>query len=152
MGEKKKKKRLKNEMKCSHSSTLVPNVARLVGLRSWKGSSKKKPHIAVNVSKRDWTHTQSLYSGDQTQVHEKKNPKSVGWGVRGQSEEEKREKTFQKDHHRLHTDRHGLPSDRLCYSEMGEVGDEEGMERVWKKRKEYIWKYIFKTYGKICKI
>jgi len=49
------------------------------------------------------------------------------------NQEEKREKTFQKDHHRLHTDRHGLPSDRLCYSEMGEVGDEEGMEKECEK-------------------
>lgn len=32
------------------------------------------------------THTQSLYSGDQTRVHEKKTQKGVGWG--GQSEEE----------------------------------------------------------------
>jgi len=45
-GKKKKKKRLKNEMKCSHSSTLVLNIARLVGLRSWKGSFKKKKKIS----------------------------------------------------------------------------------------------------------
>ncbi len=103
----------------SYSSTSVPNVARLVGLRSWKDSFKKKLHIAVNVSKRE-----PLQWG-QTRVHEdKKTQKVWGEGQEANQRREKREKTFQKDHHRLHTDRHGLPSDRLCYSETMEVGDE----------------------------
>ncbi len=117
----------------SHSSTLVPNVARLVGLRSWKGSSQKKPHIAVNVSKRELNTHRAFTVGSDSSAWGEENPKGVGWGARGQSEEEKREKTFQKDHHRLHTDRHGLPSDRLCYSETKEVGRWRGNgKRVWK--------------------
>lgn len=38
----KKTKSLKNEMKCSHSSTSVPNVARLVGLKKLEGFISKK--------------------------------------------------------------------------------------------------------------
>lgn len=68
------------------------------------------------------------------------NPKNVGSGRRqeegesrrwnegvdkgelGEAKEnqEKKGKTFQKDHHQLHIDRHGLPGDRLCYLEKGE--------------------------------
>lgn len=124
-----KKRSLKNEMKCSYSSTWVPNVARLVGLRSWKGSFKKKPHIAVNVSKRELNTHRAFTVGVRLECMRIRKPKRCG--VRGKRpiRRKKREKTFQKDHHRLHTDRHGLPSDRLCYSETMEVGDEEGMEK-----------------------
>lgn len=66
---------------------------------------------------------------------EKKTQKVWGEGQEANQRRKKREKTFQKDHHRLHTDRHGLPSDRLCYSETKEVGDEEGMEKECEKQK-----------------
>lgn len=65
-------------------------------------------------------------------MHEEKKTQNVR-GKRPIIGGKKREKTFQKDHHRLHTDRHGLPSDRLCYSETREVGDEEGMEEECEK-------------------
>lgn len=60
----------------------------------------------------------------------RKKPKKCGVGCKRPIRGGKiGKKTFQKDHHRLHTDRHGLPSDRLCYSETGEVGNEEEMEK-----------------------
>lgn len=128
-------------MKCSHSSTLVPKCSQAFCIKKLEGfiSIKKKILIAVNVSKRDWTHTHTepLQWGSDSSAWEE-NPKRCG--VRRPIRGRNREKTFQKDHHRLHTDRHGLPSDRLCYSEMKEVGDEEGMEKECEKTKEHIWK------------
>lgn len=80
-------------------------------------------------------HTHRAFAvGIRLECMRRRKPKRCG--VRGQEANQrrnKRKKTFQKDHHRLHTDRHGLPSDRLCYSETREVGDEEGMEEECEK-------------------
>lgn len=76
----KKTIRLKNEMKCSHSSTSVPNVARLVGLRSWKGSSQKSLTSQWMLVQGLNTH-RAFTVGIRLECMRKENPKGVG--VRG---------------------------------------------------------------------
>lgn len=140
-------------MKCSHSSTLVPNVARLVGLRSWKGSFKKKPHIAVNVSKRELNTHRAFTVGVRLECMRRRKPKRCG--VRG-NRPIREGKKGRRPSRKIIIDFILIDTD---YPPIGYAIQRRRrweMKREWKKsvknRKEYIWKYIVKTYDKIRKI
>lgn len=55
------------------------------------------------------------------------------WGIYGMENHEKKEKTFRKDHHRLHIEWHGQPVDKLCYLEK-EGGKDENKVNTNRKR------------------
>lgn len=131
----------------------MPNVARLVGLRSWKGSSQKKPHIAVNVSKRELNTHRAFTVGVRLECIRRKKPKRCGVRgkrpIRGGKKGRRPSRKIIIDFILIDTD----------YPPIGYAIQRRRrweMKREWKKsvknRKEYIWKYIVKTYDKIRKI
>ncbi len=103
--------------------------------------------------KGNWTHTEPLQWGSDSSAWGEENPKGVGWGARGQSEEEKKGR---RPSRKIIIDFILIDTD---YPPIGYAIQRRRrweMKREWKKsvknRKEYIWKYIVKTYDKIRKI
>lgn len=103
--------------------------------------------------KGNWTHTEPLQWGSDSSAWGEENPKGVGWGgkrpIRGGIKGRRPSRKIIIDFILIDTD----------YPPIGYAIQRRGrweMKREWKKsvknRKEYIWKYIVKTYDKIRKI